>query len=261
MTWINEHISNYYRWLKDKTIVLADEHTGWTIVNTPFIGLFNDNIELYAKKESDNIILSDNGDTLHNLELTGLNIHRSNRRRELVDSILLNYGILIKGDELSVECNASNFSQKKHNLLTAMLELNDLYMLSEHSIASIFKEDVRKYLEELNINFTVDFLSRGTTGLEFNFDFHISKKEEELVIKSFNSLNKTNLPVFLFAWEDIKPVRERASKKNVKAIAIVNDNNKDAKSEFVEALKTKKAEHILWSERYSDYNKSKLLAA
>ncbi len=260
MTWINEHIAEYYKWLKDRTIVLSDENSGWTLVNTPFVGLFNDHIELYAKKDHDLITLTDNGETFHNLDLTGLSVSRSAKRRELVEAILLNYGIQAKGEELSVECNAGNFAQKKHNLLTAVLELNDLYVLSEHNVASIFKEDVRQYLDELNIIYTADFISKGTTGLEFTFDFQISKRNEEIVIKSFNSFNKTNLPVFLFSWEDIKPVRERASKKTVRAVAIVNDENKDVKSEFIDALNAKKADHIVWSQRKSEGSRLKLAA-
>lgn len=194
MTWINEHISNYYKWLKDKTVLLSDEKTDWVLISTPFIGLFNDNIELYAKKDNEVITLSDNGETIHNLELTGVNIQRSAKRKEVVNAILLNYGIQLKGSEFLVECDTPNFPQKKHNLLAALLEINDLYVLSEHNIALIFKEDVRKYLDELNIIYTADFISKGgETGLEFTFDFQISKKDEEIVIKSFNSLNKMTL--------------------------------------------------------------------
>ena len=59
------------------------------------------------------------------------------------------------------------FPQKKHNLLSELIEINDLYVLSEPNVASVFKDDVRHYLEELNLVFTSDFLSKGTTGLEF----------------------------------------------------------------------------------------------
>jgi hypothetical protein len=260
MSWINEHIADYYKWLKDRTVILSDENTGWALVNTPFVGLFNDHIELYAKKDHDLITLTDNGETFHNLDLSGVSIKRSAPRRDLVDTILLNYGVRAKGDELFVECNAGNFAQKKHNLLTAVLELNDLYVLSEPNVAYIFKEDVRQYLDEMNVIYTADFISKGTTGLEFTFDFQISKRDEEIVIKSFNSFNKTNLPVFLFSWEDIKPVRERASKKTVRAVAIVNDENKDVKSEFIDALNAKKAGSILWSQRYTDESRQKIAA-
>ncbi|MBK5193048.1 MAG: DUF1829 domain-containing protein [Flavobacteriaceae bacterium] len=135
-----------------------------------------------------------------------------------------------------------------------------MYVLSKHNVASIFKEDVRGYLDSQDIIYTPDFISKGTTGLEFNFDFQIAKKDREIVIKSFNTINKSNLPTFLFSWDDIKPVREKITKKDVTAIAIINDIDKVIKPEFLDALKAKNANYILWSERDLDKNK-KLIAA
>ncbi|WP_418497559.1 DUF1829 domain-containing protein [Flagellimonas sp.] len=253
--WINKHVSEYYDWLREKTFVQKGESTDWFLINTPFIGAFNDTIEIYARKENNHLILSDNGETMNNLELQGLHIQGSKKRRDILDSILLNYGVRSKDNELMIESDFDNFSQSKHNFLSAIIEINDLYVLSKHNIASIFKEDVRSYLDSLDIIYTPDFISKGTTGLEFNFDFQIAKKTSEIVIKSFNTINKSNLPTFLFSWEDIKPVREKSTKKEVKAIAIINDLEKEVKSEYLEALKAKNAEYILWSERDSKENK------
>lgn len=249
MNWVNTYVDNYYNWLREKTFISEGISTDWILINTPFVGAFNDTIEIYAQKSGSLLTLSDNGETMSNLELQGLHIQGSKRRRNLLDSILLNYGVRSQNDELSVESNLEDFSQAKHNFLSAIIEINDLYVLSKHNVASIFKEDVRSYLDSKDIIYTPDFISKGTTGLEFNFDFQIAKKKSEIVIKSFNTINKSNLPTFLFAWDDIKPVREKITKKDVQAIAFINDIEKDIKSEFLEALKSKDAEYILWSER------------
>ena len=95
---------------------------------------------------------------------------------------------------------------------------------------------------------------------KFNFDFQIAQRDKEIVIKSFNTINKSNLPTFLFSWDDIKPVREKITKKNVNAIAIINDIDKEIKSEFLEALKSKNADFILWSEKDSEKNQKLLVA-
>lgn len=249
MNWVNTYVDNYYNWLREKTYIQKGTSTDWFLINTPFVGAFNDTIEIYAQKKGSQLILSDNGETMSNLELQGLHIQGSKKRRNILDTILLNYGIRSSNEELTIESNLENFSQAKHNFLSAIIEINDLYVLSKHNVASIFKEDVRSYLESNDIIFTPDFISKGTTGLEFNFDFQIAKKESEIVIKSFNTINKSNLPTFLFAWDDIKPVREKTTKKEVKAIAIINDVDKEIKPEFLDALKSKNAEYILWSER------------
>ena len=261
MSWVNLLINDYYSWLKNKTVIITDEKTEWVAIQTPFIGLFNDVIEMYAKKKDNKIILSDNGETFHNLDLVGTSINRSGERRNIAERILLNYGIQLHNNELVTETTEQNFSQKKHNFLSAIMELNDLYVLSKTSVASIFKEDVRTYLDEKNIIYTPDFISKGSTGLEFMFDFQIAGKSSELVLKSFNTINKQMLSSFLFSCDDIKPVREKVSKKNVTAIAIINDEEKSVKGEFLEALKSKNANYIIWSERHSEENILKLKAA
>jgi len=253
-------VDNYYNWLREKTFIQKDSDTDWFLINTPFVGAFNDTIEIYAQKNGTHLRLSDNGETLSNLELQGLHFQGSKRRRAILDTILLNYGIRTENDELIVQANIDNFSQSKHNFLSAIIEINDLYVLSKHNVASIFKEDVRNYLDSQDIIYTPDFISKGTTGLEFNFDFQIAKKEKEIVIKSFNTINKSNLPTFLFSWDDIKPVREKITKKNVNAIAIINDIDKEIRTEFLDALKAKNADYILWSERESKKSKELLSA-
>ena len=64
----------------------------------------------------------------------------------------------------------------------------------------------------------------------------------------------------MFSWDDIKPVRERLTKKDVNAIAIINDTDKQIRTEFLDALKAKNANYILWSERDSVKSKSLLSA-
>ena len=260
MNWVDTYVDNYYHWLRENTVIENGETSDWFLINTPFIGAYNDNIEIYALKNGDKLTLSDNGETLNNLELQGVNIQGSKKRRYVLDTILLNYGIKELNNELIIETNLNNFSQSKHNILSAMIEINDLYVLSKHNVASIFKDDVRNYLNSNDIIFTPDFISKGTTGLEFNFDFQIARKDKEIVLKSFNTINKSNIPSFLFSWEDIKPVRERSTKKEGNAIAIINDTDKEIKPEFLEALKSKNANYILWSERFSDENKKLLVA-
>ncbi|MFC5412757.1 DUF1828 domain-containing protein [Larkinella bovis] len=245
--WINPLMNDYHQWLKDKTVIFSDNYTGWVAISTPFIGIFNDAIEIYAKLNGDKILLSDNGETINNLDLVGVFVNRGNKK-DFLERILLNYGVRLKDDELWIEATVSNFPQKKHSILSAMIELNDLYTHSNTKFSSPFKDAVRDYLDSKNIIYTPDFISKGSTGIEFVFDFQIALKDKEVVLKSFNSLNKLNIPSFLFAWDDIKPIREKTTKKAVKAIAVINDE-KGVKPEFLDALSQKEADFILWSQK------------
>ena len=263
MTWVDELLDNYYKWLRERTFTQQDAGSDWVLINTPFVGMYNDMIELYAKNKDGKILLSDDGKTLGNLELMGVSPHRSANRRGIVDKIMRTHGIRLNDNsgELSVETDIKNFSQKKHDIVTAITELSELYVLSTGSIASIFKEDVETFLKQKEIVYTPDFIARGSTGLEFMFDFQIAGKSKEIVIKAFNSTTKLNTMSFLFSWEDIKENREALTHKSVTAVAVLNDTtDKDIRTDYIEALESKGAQVLRWSKRNEPDNLKKLAA-
>jgi len=261
MIWIDKLLDDYYLFLKQKTVITEISSSDWIEIDTPFTDVFNDTIEIYAKRQNGKIILSDDGHTLRNLELSGVEISRSQNRKEMLDRILLNYGVHLENKELTSEATESTFPQKKLNLLSAISEANDLYVIAKHTVASLFREDVKEYLEEREFVYTPYFISKGGTGLEFTFDFQIAYKQTELLIKAFNSVNKLNLPHFLFTWDDVKQVRERQSGKKVIGLAVINNEEREVKGEYLEALQNKGAEFILWSDRNKPENVRKLRAA
>ncbi len=261
MTWIDTAIDNYYTFLKENTEVLQDSQTGWFVISTPFVGLFNDTVEIFCKENDGVITLSDDKQTIHNIELVGVPIQRSAKRKEIVQRILLNYGIRLEDGELLVEANLKNFPQKKHNLLSAIIEISDMYMLSKQTITSVFKEDVKKYLDEQDIIYTPQFISKGSMGIEFNFDFQIARRDREIVINTFNSLNVANLSKFILGWDDIKETRERITQKKLIGLAVVNNDDKEIKEEYLEALRIKGTDYILWTERHKPENLKKVIAA
>jgi hypothetical protein len=258
MNWINTLMDNYYAFLKEKTLVTASNSTDWVEISTPFVGLFNDTVDIYAKKDGNKIILSDDGNTLRDLELSGLEISRSPKRKEILDRILINYGVRINNEELTTEATERDFPQKKLNLISAISETADMYYLAKHTVASVFREDVKSYLDEQELIYTPYFISKGSTGLEFTFDFQIAYRNTEIVIKSFNSVNKMNLPNFLFTWDDIKKVREQQTQKEIIGLAVINDIDREVSDEYLSALDNKGAQYILWSQRHSPENIKKL---
>jgi len=261
MNWIDRLIDDYYRFLRQKTVITELPSSDWIEISTPFTDVFNDTIEIYAKKSNGKIILSDDGQTLKNLELSGIEISRSQNRKEMLERILLNYGIRLENKELIAEATESTFPQKKLNLLAAISEANDLYVLAKHTVASLFREDVKAYLDEQELIYTPYFISKGSTGLEFTFDFQIAYRQTELLIKAFNTINKLNLPHFLFTWDDVKQVREKQTEKKVIGLAVINNEDREVKDEYLEALQNKGAEFILWTERNKPENIKKLKVA
>jgi galactitol-specific phosphotransferase system IIB component len=259
MNLINSLVDEYYDWLKERTIIKTGIND-WTVIDTPFFGLFNDSIVLYAKLSGENIVMSDDGQTFNNLSLAGVDLlsAKSKKRISIAEEILLNYGIENSNGELNVIATDRDFKQKKHNFISAILALTEMQLLASSNVSTMFKEDVRAYLEDNEITFTPEFISKGSaTNLEFIFDFQIAGKTTETVIKSFGMVTKPLLTNFLFSWEDIKPTREKISRKTVNAMAIINDD-KNLKEDYINALKSKGSDIILWSERNKLDNINKL---
>ena len=119
MNWIDDYLNEYYRFLKEKTVVNELPSSEWVEISTPFTDVFNDSIEIYVKRNNGKVVLSDDGKTLKNLELSGIEISRSAKRKEMLDRILLNFGINLNGNEFLTEATEQNFPQKKLNLISA----------------------------------------------------------------------------------------------------------------------------------------------
>ena len=152
------------------------------------------------------------------------------------------------------------FVQNKHNFISAIIEISDLHVLATHKISSMFTEDVKNFLKEQGIISTPHFIIEGSTKLSFTFDFLIASYDKEIVLRTFNSLNNNNVPNFLFCWEDVKGPRESLSGKELKGLVFVNDEISNPKKEFLDAIKSKGADYILWSDRHAPNNIKKISA-
>lgn len=251
MNWINEGVNEYYEWLKKRTFVQQDDVTGWSIISTPFVGMFNDTIDIFVKKQPDGkVILSDDGNTLANLELVGVSFKTSAGRKDILDRIKLNYGVVVSQEqEITKTVEKSDFVQAKHDMLRAMLELSDMANLSTHRVNSLFRDDVKNLFHQQKLNVTPGFIVSGRSGIRFTFDYLIAKPETEIVIQTFNHLDRPNLATFLFGVDEVKAVREQISEKTFQPVALVNDEEAKVRGEFLEALRNRNIEYMMWSER------------
>lgn len=242
-------IDDYYKWLRSQTHLIEEEETGWTAISTPYTGIFNDGIEIYCRKQNGNWTLTDGGDTLKLLEEVGVSINRSKKRKRMLQRIINNYGINLDNDELTVETTSKNFIQKKHYLLQALLEVHELEQLAEHTVKSLFKEDVESYLNDENILYTKDVKFTGYNGLDYHFDFQVPKRNKEYVLKAANSLQKNSISPFVYSWLNVKKLRERNISKTFDAALILNDVEHEPKPDLLEALQVEKVEIYFWSDR------------
>lgn len=84
---------------------------------------------------------------------------------------------------------------------------------------------------------------------------------EEILIEAFNVINKANLAKFIFDWNDIRDVRQKKARKNVRGLAIINDTVQEVDNKYLAAFDLKGTGYILYSLRNHPDNLKKLSAA
>lgn len=253
-----EWIEEYYKWLRG-TASARQLQNGWTEIGTPFMDRHNDGLTVYAKMEGDNITLSDDGYIINDLLADGISLNRK-KRKELLNSFLMSYGVQNVNNEMIMHTTVAEYPVSMHMFIQAMLAVNDMFMLSDSTVKTIFLDDVAAFLDEQQIIYTPSFIAKGSTGLEFNFHFQIAGRKSEILINSFNTMNRGNLSSFLFDWLDIKEARQKRAKKKVAGLAIINDE-KGVDQKYLEALASKDTQYILFSQRNDPENLKKLSAA
>ena len=260
MTWIDQAIDEYINFLKKK-FQCTQADNGWYTITTPFLNMFNDCIDIFCKNDNGKIILSDDGETLGNLELFGISFSRSPKRKDILRQILLNYGVEQQDKDLIIKTSLEDFPKAKHNLLSAIMAISDIYITAKGETIASFTSDVQTYLNEQDIISTPGFITRGADNLDYHFDFQIAGKTKEILIKTFNTVNNNNLKIFLYDWTGIRDIRQEIAKKDILGLAIINDEGKEINLNYLDALQCKGAEYVLWNSRHKPENISKLKAA
>jgi len=241
---IKKLLDDYMAWLKDKTMLRQIEN--WVEITTPYLDRHNDYIQIYAKKENNGFLLTDDGYTIVDLEQSGCKL-QSPKRQDLLKMTLNGFGVQLQNNMLEVHASNDNFALRKHNLVQAMLAVNDMFYLAVPMVASLFYEDVVAWLDLHEVRYTPKVKFTGKTGYDHLFDFVIPKSrlQPERILQSINRPNRDTAQAVAFSWIDTKEVRPPDSK----AYAILNDSEHSISPAVVDALRSYDVNPIPWSVR------------
>lgn len=241
---IQRLMSDYNAWLHANNNLR--EVGDWVEITTPFIDRNNDQIQIFAKRENGHFRLSDDGYTIRDLESSGCNLNTP-KRQELLNLTLNGFGIKQDRDELYVYAANDNFPLRKHNLVQAMLAVNDLFYLAEPVIRTLFYEHVVAWLDDNDVRYTPKAKFTGQSGYDHLFDFVVPKSRNapERIISAINRPNRSHAESFLLSWTDTQKVRSPDSS----AYAFLNDEGQTVPSAVSEAFDAYKIRPVLWSQR------------
>ncbi|MEX1127695.1 MAG: DUF1829 domain-containing protein [Vicinamibacterales bacterium] len=238
-------LDQYAQWVRDKSI-LREVSEQYVEITTPYLDRHNDYTQIYVRKENGAFVLTDGGDTIQDLRASGCDLETS-KRKELLASALNGFGVRRDGDALLVKATPHDFSLRKHNLVQAMLAVNDLFYLAVPVVASLFLEDVTAWLELHDIRFTPTVKFTGRSGYDHTFDFVVpaSRRAPERLIRAINRPSRDLAEAMAFSWVDTKEVRPATSK----FYALLNDENRVPATSIVDALRNYDIVPVLWSHR------------
>jgi len=241
-------LDEYINWIKDNTFLR--EIDDWVEITSPYLDRHNDYIQIYIKRKGKNFFLTDDGYTIQDLKHSGCEL-ASKKRKALLNLTLNGFGIKRDGNALTTMASINDFAFKKHNLIQAMLAVNDLFYLSDIHIKSLFYEDVTEWLDLHEIRYTPDVKFSSASGFDYLFNFVIpkSKTQPERILKLFNEPSRDNAKKIILAWYDTKEARPEKSK----IYTVINDLEKEINIDVIEKLKNCEITPIPWSLR-EDYS-------
>ncbi len=243
---IERLVNSYWEWNKQNTLLTEISKSSWLEITTPYLDRHNDCLQIYVKMEDGGLILTDDGYIINDLMHSGCNLNTP-KRQEFLKTTLAGFGIQEENHVLVVRATRENFAIKQHNLIQAMLAVNDLFYLAQGYTQNIFYEDVTNWLDLQEIRYTPKIRFQGKSGFDNSFDLVIpkSKTQPERVIQTINHPQKDSISELIFRWQDTKATRP----VEAKLYAILNDANELVSPNVVEALKNYESGVILWSQR------------
>lgn len=241
---IQSLLDQYWVWLRDKTTTRPIRD--WVEITTPYLDRHNDHLQIYARQSDGGYVLTDGGYVLDDLEQSGCKIG-DGKRQALLTMTLNGFGVKREENEIFVNASSNNFGQRKHNLLQAMIAVNDLFYLAQPVVANIFYEDVVAWLDASNIRYTPKAKFTGTSGYDHLFDFVIPKSTEqpERILRQVNRPDRNSAQAMAFAWIDTKSARPPESQ----AYAILNDGHGRISKTVLDAVQNYDVTPVPWSER------------
>jgi hypothetical protein len=242
---IQARLDDYQKWLRDKT-TLRQVQDEWVEVTTPFLDRHNDYLQIYARKQNGRYLLTDDGYTIDDLELSGCTLDTP-KREMLLKMTLAGFGVKQQDNRLEVQATAGEFAQRKHDLIQAMLAINDMFYLARPFVESLFYEDVMFWLDVNEVRYTPRVKLPGQSGFDHLFDFVIPKSRDypERFVQTINRPTRETVEKMTFAWFDVREARD----PHARAFAILNDQDQNVPVKVTDALLSYGVEPLFFSRR------------
>lgn len=246
---IEKRMNAYFDWLKEN---YKYKKMGQSIeIMTPFENHLNDTIRIYLDElPNGQLLLSDDGLTLNELDMYGINLDAIQFKHALND-ILNSYGLTIKNEEIITTFKNDRFPQAKHNLIQAILKIYDLINTKIPNRYSPFVDDVYNFLFEKDIIGSDHISISGESGLYYSIDYILppSKLKPEILLNFSNQLDFNKIASYAFSFRDVKQNRQSRNAIPIKMGIIVNDIENPICDSVLQGAKYENIQLFNWSDK------------
>ena len=238
---ISKLIDEYGNWLRNSTALLV---VGDMVeITTPFLDRHNDCMQIYVREiDSGQFLLTDVGETIDDLEMSGVSLTTS-KRKEQLKVATAGFGVNVENRALSVTASSEEFPLAMNNLVQAMLAINDLHYVArpsakpgnyqtdrmaneaheQLSLPNIFPSEVGEWLESEKYEIERDVSYTGKLSGDYNFNYVIreSSRYPARFVQPIIDSERLAAQQFAIAWTefDSKP-------NNSKAFAVLDDRKR-----------------------------------
>lgn len=248
MNGTQDMIKNYTKWLFEN--FKYKEVDGAIEVETPYVNHLDDFIRIYIQKIGhDEYLLSDDGQTVNELEMMNINLNTKTREK-IVKDMNVQFNTELKDDDLFKTTNFKNFPQNKHDFIQAILRFYDLTYTTRDKVQSLFYEEVKSFLFENEIyGSSIDLA--GATGIKHHIDYLIAptKNTPETLINFVNHPDYNSITNDVYTYNDVKSERIHPRNLPLSYKIIVNDIDHKVPDKVTNVAQHEGIEVLYWSDK------------
>ena len=134
---IQKMIDSYANWIKER--ITFEKVNEYYEITTPYLDRFDDFLQIYVKQLKDGTIyMTDDGYIIGNLLSCGLSLRKNSNKFKILERIVNNYGLQLKGEEITTKAELNNFPLKKHLMVQAMLSVDNMFELRKENVKNLY---------------------------------------------------------------------------------------------------------------------------
>lgn len=136
---IQRLLDDYHTWLESKIALRQIDQ--WMEITASYLDRHNYYLQKCVKQADGGFVLTDDGYTVDDLEQAGCELE-SRKRQDLLRMTLNGFGVRMDGNALQVYALPDDLALRKHNLVQAILAVNEMFHLTVSMMASLLYEGV-----------------------------------------------------------------------------------------------------------------------